>query len=88
MSFPYAQDAAGEFHRGCQRGFVGDVAGHDDTAGCVSVAAEIFGRTVHDEVGSELDRPRQIRRRKRAVNDKFRPDRMSDLGDRLNIEHL
>ena len=85
MCLPNAQNAAREFHRTCQCSFVGNFSGDHHTAGRIAAAAEIFGRAVDDEIGTELDGPHQIRCRECAVNDKFCSEGMCDLSDGRNI---
>ena len=43
--------------------------GDDDAADAVAVAVEVLGRAVGDQIGAELDRPLDVRARKRVVDD-------------------
>ena len=60
----------------------------DDAADRDAVAADPFGRGVHHEVGAELDRPAEKRRRKGVVDQQRNLGVMRDLRDRRNIQHL
>ena len=47
-----------------------------EAADDVAVTAEVLRRRVHDEVGAELERLLQVRRRERVVDDEQRTDRV------------
>ena len=50
------------------------------------MAGEELGRRVHDDVGAVLDRPAEIRRRERVVDDQRQARLMRDIGDGLDID--
>ena len=50
--------------------------------------ADPFGDGVHDDVGAERERPAQIRRRKRVVDQKRNAGRVRNLGHRRDVEHF
>ena len=47
----------------------------DEPADDVGVAAEVLRGRVHDDVGAELERPLEVRRRERVVDDDARAAR-------------
>ena len=57
----------------------------DHAAERATLAVDIFGRGVHDDVGAELERPLKRRRRERVVDDQPRAALVRDLGDGLEI---
>ncbi len=60
----------------------------DDAADGDAVAADPLGRRVHHDVGAELDRPAEERRREGVVDQQRNLRVMRDLRDRGNIEHF
>ena len=60
----------------------------DDAADRNPVAADPFGRGVHHDIGAELDRAAEERRRKGVVDQKRNPGVMGDLRDIRNVQHL
>ena len=60
----------------------------DDAADRDAVAADPFGRGVHHDIGAELDRAAEERRRKGVVDQQRNLGVMRDLRDRRNIQHL
>ena len=53
-----------------------------------AVATQPLGQRVDDDVRPVLDRPLQVRRRKRAVDHQGQIVGMSDIGDSLEIENV
>ena len=54
----------------------------------VRVAAEVLRRRVDDDVGAELERPLQIRRRERVVDDEDRAGRVRRVGGRADVDDV
>ena len=52
----------------------------------VGVTAHVLRRRVHDDVGAERDRLRQIGRGERVVDDQQRAGLMGELGDRRDVD--
>ena len=88
MCLPNAQDAASEFHRTRQSRFVSYISCHDHATAGVGISAEIFRRTVDDEIGTKFERTLEIRRCERAIDNELRSDRVCDLGDSTDIENF
>ena len=59
-----------------------------EAADHVRVAAEVLGRRVDDDVGAELERALEVRRRERVVDDDERADGMRGLGDRADVDDV
>ena len=53
-----------------------------------AVAAEKLGRRMHHYVGAMLDRAQQVRGCKRVVDEERDLRRMSDVGERFQVEHF
>ena len=62
------------------------VAGHRDTEQQVGVAGQVLGRAVHHEVGTQLERALQDRRREGAVDGQHRAGRPRALGQGLDVD--
>ena len=60
----------------------------DDAADRDAVAADPFGRRIHHDIGAELDRAAEERRRKGVVDQQRNLRVMRDLRDIRNIQHL
>ena len=54
----------------------------------VGMAAQILGRRVHDQVGAELKRPLQRRRREGVVDHEDRPRRMCRVRRGRDVDHV
>ena len=59
----------------------------DDPRDDVAVAAQPLRRRLDDEVRSERDRPTQVRRRERVVDDRGRAVGVRELGQPLDVGH-
>ena len=67
----------------------GELAAVDDEAGDDrAVAAEELGGRVHDDVGAELERTDQVRRRDRVVDDQRQVVLVRDARDALDVEDV
>ena len=76
-------------HAGIFRSVPVETAAVDDgAADRDAVAADPFGRRMHDEVGAELDRPAEIGRGKSVVDQQRDLCVMRDLRDGRNIQHF
>ena len=64
------------------------VVGGDEAADHVAVAAEVLGRRVDDEVGAEVERLLQVRRRERVVDDEQRADGVRRVGGLANVDDV
>ena len=60
----------------------------DDAADRIAVAADELGQRVHHDVRAVLDRPHQIGRGQRVVDDQRQAVLSSDFGDLLDIHEL
>ena len=71
---------------GCRPAAPRELPGLDDhAADHGAVAADELRRGVHDDVGAVLDRPAQVRRRERVVDDQRHAARVRDLGERGEV---
>ena len=50
------------------------------------MAREELGGRVHDDIGAVLDRPAEVRRSERVVDDQRQTRLMRDIGDALDID--
>jgi hypothetical protein len=57
----------------------------EHTADDIAVAAEVFGRRMHDQVAAELQRQLQERRRERVVGERQDAALPADGGDRREV---
>ena len=54
----------------------------------VGVAAEVLRRRVDDDVGAEVERLLQVRRRERVVDDEDRADGVRRVGGRADVDDV
>ena len=78
----------GQLRKFSRRAPVEAAAIDDDAADRDAVAADPFGRRVHDDIGAKLDRPAEIGRRKRVVDQQRNFGVMRDGGDLRDIQHF
>ena len=60
----------------------------DDAADRIAVAADEFRQRMDDDVGAMLDRPHEIGRRQRIVDDQRNAVLVGDLADRFEVDEF
>ena len=58
---------------------------HDDPANTRAMSTHPLGQRVHNDVGSEVDRTLQDRRRERGIDDQWEAVVVRDLGHRFDV---
>ena len=61
---------------------------HDDAAHRIAMAADELRQRMHDDVGAIFDRPDEIGRRQRVVDDQRKTMLVRDFGDGLDVDEL